>query len=326
MRGAPLRLLPERRAGPADCAGHRRWLQRSGQETLAALILGYDVAVRFGPAITPRPIAHQNGQSPLLGAVAAGARLRGLTGYQIARRCGSARSSSSPRLHQRRGLRHRPERGGRHEWIRRRPGAGAGAGRRGRQAERHRGGLRSPGRRRIYIRSPSTEELGERWEITRNYIRLRACCNPIYTALDALEDILADLGAIATVSRASRSRPTISPRSCASPSHSTLSPRSTRCPTLPLRWCYEAHWLHSFTDEVVRSAIAAFRRRVHVREDPDLSAQYDDSSRRASPSPQRRPPAHPPRESARGDFQAVQRRAAPREVPRLAGVVLSPPA
>ena len=37
-----------------------------------------------------------------------------------------------------------------------------------------------------------TEQLGQRWEITRNYFRLRACCNPIYTAMDALEDILTD--------------------------------------------------------------------------------------------------------------------------------------
>src|SRR2546430_15891147 len=37
-----------------------------------------------------------------------------------------------------------------------------------------------------------TEELGQRWEITRNYFRLRACCNPIYSALDALEDILTE--------------------------------------------------------------------------------------------------------------------------------------
>src|SRR5262249_22654327 len=38
-----------------------------------------------------------------------------------------------------------------------------------------------------------TEELGQRWEIARNYFRLRACCNPIYSALDALEDILAEI-------------------------------------------------------------------------------------------------------------------------------------
>src|SRR5262245_66632611 len=36
-------------------------------------------------------------------------------------------------------------------------------------------------------------ELGTRWEIHRNYFRLRACCNPIYAALDALEDALTAL-------------------------------------------------------------------------------------------------------------------------------------
>jgi 2-methylcitrate dehydratase PrpD len=37
------------------------------------------------------------------------------------------------------------------------------------------------------------EELGQRWEIARNYFRLRACCNPIYAALEALEEALAEL-------------------------------------------------------------------------------------------------------------------------------------
>ena len=36
-------------------------------------------------------------------------------------------------------------------------------------------------------------ELGTRWEITRDWFRLRACCNPIYAALDALEAALAQL-------------------------------------------------------------------------------------------------------------------------------------
>jgi 2-methylcitrate dehydratase PrpD len=58
------------------------WLERSGRQTLAALIFGYEVAARIGAAITARPLAHQNGQAPMLGAVAAGARLRELTGEQ----------------------------------------------------------------------------------------------------------------------------------------------------------------------------------------------------------------------------------------------------
>jgi 2-methylcitrate dehydratase PrpD len=37
------------------------------------------------------------------------------------------------------------------------------------------------------------EELGTRWEITRNYFRLYACCNPIHPALDCLAAALAEL-------------------------------------------------------------------------------------------------------------------------------------
>ena len=37
------------------------------------------------------------------------------------------------------------------------------------------------------------DELGTRWEITRNYFRLYACCNPIHPALDCLAVALAEL-------------------------------------------------------------------------------------------------------------------------------------
>src|SRR5215510_8588704 len=60
--------------------GGAEWFARSGRDALAALIFGYEVAVRLGAGLTARPIAHQNGQAPLLGAVAAGARLRAMTG------------------------------------------------------------------------------------------------------------------------------------------------------------------------------------------------------------------------------------------------------
>src|SRR5438445_9127624 len=58
------------------------WLQRSGRETLSALIFGYEVAARLGDGLTARPLAHQNGQARLLGAVGAGPRARGLNGDQ----------------------------------------------------------------------------------------------------------------------------------------------------------------------------------------------------------------------------------------------------
>ncbi|ETX08177.1 MAG: hypothetical protein ETSY2_06925, partial [Candidatus Entotheonella gemina] len=59
--------------------------ERSGDELLSALILGYDVAVRIGASATARALAHQNGQAPMLGAVAAGARLRGCNAEQASR-------------------------------------------------------------------------------------------------------------------------------------------------------------------------------------------------------------------------------------------------
>jgi 2-methylcitrate dehydratase PrpD len=37
------------------------------------------------------------------------------------------------------------------------------------------------------------DDLGTRWEITRNYFRLHACCNPIHPALDALNEVLTKL-------------------------------------------------------------------------------------------------------------------------------------
>src|SRR6266511_3279317 len=61
------------------------WANRNGRDVLSALILGYDVAVRIGACLTPRALAHQNGQAPLLGAVAAGARLRSLNAEDTSR-------------------------------------------------------------------------------------------------------------------------------------------------------------------------------------------------------------------------------------------------
>ena len=42
----------------------------AGAEFLAAFLVGYEVAGRLSTALTPRPLAHQNGQASMLGAVA----------------------------------------------------------------------------------------------------------------------------------------------------------------------------------------------------------------------------------------------------------------
>src|SRR6516165_2652107 len=57
----------------------------TGRDILTALLLGYDVAARLAGGFTPRPLAHQNGQVPLLAAATAGARLRGLDAGGISR-------------------------------------------------------------------------------------------------------------------------------------------------------------------------------------------------------------------------------------------------
>jgi len=173
-----------------------------------------------------------------------------------------------------------------------------------------------------------TEELGQRWEIGRNYFRLRACCNPIYTALDALEDILTDLrpdpASIERIEVATY-RFAANMREC-DPVNYFAAKYSLPHAAAALVLRGNAGY-HAFTEEVVRDpAIAAFRRRVTVREDPDLSAHVP-----------RLKPARVTvtftdgrqvtrlRESARGDYQDPygegEVRAKFRE---LAGLVLSP--
>ena len=58
--------------------------------------------------------------------------------------------------------------------------------------------MRSRRRSAIWSAAASTpdgllDELGTRWDITRNYFRLYACCNPIHPALDCLQEALAEL-------------------------------------------------------------------------------------------------------------------------------------
>jgi 2-methylcitrate dehydratase PrpD len=56
-----------------------------GREIMAALVLGYEVAARLAAGFRPRPLAHQNGQVPLLAAAAAGARVKGFDAAGISR-------------------------------------------------------------------------------------------------------------------------------------------------------------------------------------------------------------------------------------------------
>src|ERR671925_1488990 len=168
------------------------WLQRSGRETLAGLIFGYEVAARVGAGVTARPRAHQNGQAPLLGAVGAGSRVRGLNRDQtyLALRIGAILLLTPSYTNAVAGATALNVAGGMSGF------AGtlapelalAGIAAQPNAVEEAFGQLVGDGFRPEAV----TEELGQRWEIARNYFRLRACCNPIYAALDALEEILAE--------------------------------------------------------------------------------------------------------------------------------------
>ncbi|MGH6690269.1 MAG: MmgE/PrpD family protein [Gammaproteobacteria bacterium] len=306
------------------------WLERSGREMLAALIFGYEVAARIGAALTARPLAHQNGQAPLLGAVAAGARLRELTGDQMssALRIGAILVLTPAYTNAVAGATALNVAGGMSGFA----GALApelalaGVAAQPNAIEEAFAHLVGDGFRPEAV----TEALGERWEITRNYFRLRACCNPIYSALDALEDILTECRPspdsierieVATYRFAANMRDP-NPANYFAAKYSL--PHAAAALVLRGTAGY-----HAFTEEAVRDpAIAAFRRRVTVHEDPELSTHVP----RLKPARvtmtltdgrqlTRR------RDSARGDFQDPYRedeiRAKFRE---LAGVVLGAPA
>ena len=304
------------------------WLERSGREALAALILGYDVAARIAAGLTARPLAHQNGQAPLLGAVAAGARLRGLTVEQtsLALRIGAILVLTPGYTNAVAGATALNVAGGMSGF------AGtlapelalAGVAAQPDAVEEAFTHLVGDGFRSEAV----TEALGQRWEITRNYFRLRACCNPIYSALDALEDILAEIRPspdqieqidVATYRFAANMRAP-DPTNYFAAKYSL--PHAAAALVLRGTAGYRA-----FTDETVHDpAVAALRRRVSVREDPELNTHVP-----------RLKPARVTvtlsdgrqltrlRESARGDFQdpytGPEIRAKFRE---LAGVVLSP--
>jgi 2-methylcitrate dehydratase PrpD len=247
--------------------------RRSGADMLAALILGYDAGARLGGAMKTRPLAHQNGQAALLGAAAAGARLRGLgaadtslamrlattlvltpsynnavngaTTLNVAGGMSGLALSLAPDL------------------------ALAGFTAQADAIEEALANLVGDG----FDASNLLMELGTRWEITRNWLRLRACCNPIYAALDALEQTVADLQAradevaridVATFRFASVMRNPDPPNYFAS---KYSLPHVAACLIVRGSAGYAAVDDSALGDPV----IAAMRHRVHIAEDPAMN-------------------------------------------------------
>ncbi len=183
---AAMQILP----GILSVGEHAR---ASGKDLLAALVLGYDVAARLGMAFTPRPLAHQNGQAMLLAAAAAGARMRGLdaAGVSRAMRISAVLLMTPSYMNTGAGATALNIAGGMSGFA----GALApdlalaGIEAQENAIEEALSQLVGDGFKPDHL----LDELGTRWEITRNYFRLYACCNPIHPALDVLKTALAEL-------------------------------------------------------------------------------------------------------------------------------------
>ena len=248
--------------------------RRPGSEMLAAFILGYDVVGRLAGGFTPRPLAHQNGQVSLLAAAAAGARLRGLdaAGVSRAMRIATTLLLTPSYTNAVAGATALNVAGGMSGFAGALAPELALAGFEAQPdaVEEALGHLAGDG----FAPGGILDEIGARWEITRNYFRLYACCNPIHPALDCLAAALAEL------------RP--KPEEVARIEFATYRFASVmRNPDPPNYFASKYSLPHAAAAMVVRGhagfaalddsaladpAIAALRHRVSVAEDPAMSA------------------------------------------------------
>ena len=246
----------------------------SGRDLLAALALGYDVAGRLGHAFTPRALAHQNGQASLLAAAAAGARLCRMNAAQTsaAMRIATTLVLTPSYTNAVAGATNLNVAGGMSGFV----GAFApDLARAGFIAqpdaiEEALGRLVGDG----FDPSRVTEDLGTRWHITENYFRLYASCNPIHPALDALSELLRRVKPnpqdieridVATYRFASVMKNPDPPNFFAS---------KYSLPHVAAVMIVKGRARHSdVNDDAVNDpTVTALRHRVHVTEDPAMSA------------------------------------------------------
>jgi 2-methylcitrate dehydratase PrpD len=249
-------------------------LRRSGRDMIAAFVLGYDVAARLAGGFTPRPLAHQNGQVSLLAAAAAGARLHGLDAADVSRamRIATTLLLTPSYTNAVAGATTLNVAGGMSGFAAALAPELALAGFEAQQdaIEEALGDLVGSG----FTPRGVLEELGAMWHITRNYFRLYACCNPIHPALDCLQEALAALCPrpdeieridIATYRFASVMRNPDPPNYFAS---KYSLPHAAATMAVRGSAGFAALDDSALSDPI----IAALRHRVHVAEDPSMSA------------------------------------------------------
>jgi 2-methylcitrate dehydratase PrpD len=264
---AAMQVLP----GVLSVAEHA---QCSGREMITALVVGYEAAGRFCTAFTARPLAHQNGQASLLGAAGAGARVQGLDagGVSRAMRIATTLLLTPSYTNVIAGATTLNVAGGMSGFV----GALApelvlaGFEAQDDAIEEALGKLVGSAFRTDGL----AEGLGTRWHITENYFRLYACCNPVHPALDALQAVLARLRPrpdeieridVATYAFAALMRNPDPPNFFAS---------KYSLPHAAAVMAVKGHAGHAALDDAsLRDpAIAALRQRVHITEDPAMSA------------------------------------------------------
>jgi 2-methylcitrate dehydratase PrpD len=241
---------------------------------LEALILGYEAAGRLCSVFTPRPLAHQNGQASLLAAAAAGARVCGLDAEATSRamRIATTLLLTPSYTNAVAGATALNVAGGMSGFV----GAlapelaAAGFEAQNDAIEEALGQMVGTG----FDAGRLLEGLGTEWQITRNYFRLYACCNPIHPALDCLGSALSELRPapeeieridVATYRFASVMRNPAPPNFFGS---KYSLPHAAA--VLAVRGALD----HAALDDsaLADPRVAALRQRVHLREDPAMSA------------------------------------------------------
>jgi 2-methylcitrate dehydratase PrpD len=169
------------------------WRKSTGRQMLEAIVFGYEVAGRLNKGFKPRALSHPNGQISLLAAVAATARLYGFDGrgLSLALRIATtalmtpsytSTAAGATTLNLPAGMSGvvaalAPEL------------VLAGFCAQDDAIEEALGEMVGD----KFEATGLTDGLGDSWQILEGYFRFYACCNPIYPALDSLQDVLAVL-------------------------------------------------------------------------------------------------------------------------------------
>jgi 2-methylcitrate dehydratase PrpD len=246
----------------------------NGRELLTALVLGYEVVARLSSGYTPRPLAHQNGQVSLIAAAAAGAKLRGLdaAGISLAMRIATTLVLTPSYTNAVAGATALNVAGGMSGFAASLAPELALAGFEAQPdaIELALGELVGDGFKSDRV----LDELGATWHLTRNYFRLYACCNPVHPSLDCVKAALAELRPrpeeieridIATYRFASVMRNPDPPNYFAS---KYSLPHAAA--TMAVRG--GAGFADLDDSALADPVIAALRHRVHIAEDPAMTA------------------------------------------------------